>query len=73
MVAGLEVGAAVRGCAPGRLSGLMRLARHALQAAGPDAGEGMPKSPGIMRRKTGLFNRGLGHRDGAEPRNYLCN
>jgi hypothetical protein len=49
MVAGLEVGAAVRGCAPGRLSGLMRLARHALQAAGPDAGEGMPTSPGIMR------------------------
>ena len=33
MVAGLEVGAAVRGCAPGRLSALMRLARQALQAA----------------------------------------
>jgi hypothetical protein len=51
MVAGLEVGAAVRGCAPGRLSGLMRLARHALQAAGPDAGEGMLISSGIMRRE----------------------
>jgi hypothetical protein len=50
MVAGLEVGAAVRGCAPGRLSGLMRLARHALQAAGPDAGEGMPLQ--IVERST---------------------
>jgi hypothetical protein len=72
MVAGLQVGAAVRGCAPGRLPGLMRLARHALQPAGPDAGEGMLISSGVVvlcpRTPKAGTEEGLGHRDGAERR-----